>query len=107
MITSPIIFRITSGVQKYTQENTYENYEEVVEGSTYSIHQFIFPGQFFGEVKRTEESSISKLMRRTRYQAKLGRKLDNINRKVMDNNIRRNAGRHDADLSLSSLFRLR
>ena len=88
MITSPIIFRITSGVQKYTQENTYENYEEVVEGSTYSIHQFIFPGQFFGEVKRTEESSISKLMRRTRYQAKLGRKLDNINRKVMDNNIR-------------------
>lgn len=88
MITSPIIFRITSGVQKYTQENTYENYEEVVEGSTYSIHQFIFPGQFFGEVKRTEESSISRLMRRTRYQAKLGRKLDNINRKVMDNNIR-------------------
>lgn len=88
MITSPIIFRITSGVQKYTQENTYENYEEVVEGSTYSIRQFIFPGQFFGEVKRTEESSISKLMRKTRYQAKLGRKLDNINRKVMDNNIR-------------------
>ena len=88
MITSPIIFNITSGKFEVYQTNTYENYEEIVDGKTYSIHSFIREGSYYGETRRVEESSISKLMRRTRYQAKLGKKLDNINRKVMDNNIR-------------------
>lgn len=88
MITSPIIFNITSGKFEVYQTNTYENYEEIIDGKTYSIHSFIREGSYYGETRRVEESSISKLMRRTRYQAKLGRKLDNINRKVMDNNIR-------------------
>lgn len=88
MIASPIIFNITSGKFEVYQTNTYENYEEIVDGKIYSIHSFIREGSYYGETRRVEESSISKLMRRTRYQAKLGRKLDNINRKVMDNNIR-------------------
>lgn len=88
MITSPIIFNITSGKFEVYQTNTYENYEEIVDGKIYSITSFIREGSYYGETRRVEESSISRLMRRTRYQAKLGRKLDNINRKVMDNNIR-------------------
>ena len=45
-------------------------------------------GDLIGEIYKDRTPDISKLMRRTTYQARLGRKMDNIARKVFDNNIR-------------------
>lgn len=45
-------------------------------------------GDLIGEIYKDRTPDISKLMRRTTYQARLGKKMDNIARKVFDNNIR-------------------
>lgn len=45
-------------------------------------------GDLIGEIYKDRTPDISKLMRRTTYQARLGKKMDNIARKIFDNNIR-------------------
>lgn len=44
--------------------------------------------QPIAEVYKSHKPNINKRMRRTSFQARLGRKLDNINKKAIDNSIR-------------------
>lgn len=48
----------------------------------------ISSGNIVTDIYKEHPPSIQQIMRRTSYQARLGRKLDNILRKVTDNNIR-------------------
>lgn len=48
----------------------------------------ISSGNMVTDIYKEQPPSIQQIMRRTSYQARLGRKLDNILRKVTDNNIR-------------------
>lgn len=48
----------------------------------------ISSGNMVTDIYKEQLPSIRQIMRRTSYQARLGRKLDNILRKVTDNNIR-------------------
>ena len=48
----------------------------------------ISSGNMVADIYKEQPPSIQQIMRRTSYQARLGRKIDNILRKVTDNNIR-------------------
>ena len=48
----------------------------------------ISSGNMIADIYKEQPPSIQQIMRRTSYQARLGKKLDNIVRKVTDNNIR-------------------
>ena len=48
----------------------------------------ISSGNMITDIYKEQPPSIQQIMRRTSYQARLGRKIDNILRKVTDNNIR-------------------
>lgn len=48
----------------------------------------ISSGNMVTDIYKEQPPSIQQIMRRTSYQARLGRKIDNILRKVTDNNIR-------------------